>query len=488
MEPDAKMALTDPRTLSMVSVEMGDQGSRDDVQQHSEERPSSTLDIAPNTDLEDTNNASSSSHYGEGQHLTRVPSSVNGVSVGGKVTLSGLTMNLIAGGLGTGMFSLPSSMSGSSVFLGVGMTFMVVSLNAVTIMILVRAAEEHQVFDLGALMGLAGNALGRKLNFARMGTYTQGFINFMVWFVLVGSLVSYLIAMHDSAAFFLQDTWFTSSKLPLVTAAAGIVLGLCFLEQKHLSWTSTIALVVNVYLIIVLVGYFFDKLAHNSLPEDVCLFGVAKGAVSMLAILAQCVIIQMCVLPMYEELEDRSPKKFSKGLWTAFLALSVIFSVFAGTGYASFGPGVKGNVLDSFPPGAISAVAQVGVILVVAAIYPLMVIPMVAPIKNMELSESMSHRRGMLVTGAILIIVFISWVGALVIPNLFLVNLIDGAICVGTFTALAPGLVGLYLSNRDSLLWRLGMAALLLFGFTNMILGLVFSDAYVVELKERCAF
>mmetsp|Transcript_70912 Transcript_70912/g.203191 ORF Transcript_70912/g.203191 Transcript_70912/m.203191 type:complete len:445 (+) Transcript_70912:68-1402(+) len=417
---------------------------------------------------------------------TPLPSVINGVDCAPsvKVTRRQLTLNLIAGGLGTGMFSLPSSMSGCSVVLGVVMTFAVVALNALTIMILVRAADAHQVFDLGALLGLLpGRIAGRSV-----GRLMQAFMNIMVWVVLFGSLVSYLIVMHDSAQPFVKGTFLDDGRLPLVSFAALIVLGLCFLEQRHLSWTSSIALLVNMYLIIVLCILFFQKSSDQKLPDDVCLLGVGKGVVSMLAVLAQCVIIQMCVLPMYQELEDRSPQRFAVCLWTAFGSLALIFSLFATLGYLSFGPGVQGNVLQNVDSGVLSDIAQVGTILVVAAIYPLMVIPMVAPIRNMALPESLSHRRGLVVAGSIFVIVLISFVGALLIPDLLVVNVIDGALCVGTFTALAPGLAGLYLLDKHSLCWKGLMFLLFAFGFTNTVLGLVFSKPYAEELQANCAW
>merc|ERR1740121_2382761 len=101
----------------------------------------------------------------------------------------------------------------------------------------------------------------------------------------------------------------------------------------------------------------------------------------MLATLAQCMIIQMCVLPMYQELEDRSPERFRRALSIAFAALAFIFGLFACLGYAIFGPDVKPNVLLNLPSSPLADAAQLGVIAVVAAIYPIMLIPMVAPLR-----------------------------------------------------------------------------------------------------------
>jgi len=332
--------------------------------------------------------------------------------------------------------------------------------------------------------------LGRRL--PTLGAVMQAFMNIMVWVVLMGSLVSYLIVMHDSARPFVGNSFLANGRAPLVSLAAAVVLPLCFLDQRYLSGTSMVAFLVNVYLIGILCGLFIQKASNDELPQDVCFVGLGKGSVSMLAALAQCVIIQMCVLPMYEELEDKTPRKFNQALWTAFGTLAITFSGFATLGYLTFGSEditrTQGNVLINLPRNSFANAAQIGTIAVVAAIYPIMVIPMIAPIKNMRPADPTINRwRRCLIVGAIFLIVAISYVGALLIPDLRTVNVIDGALCVGAFTALGPGLVGLYLLDRPSRRWKFLMCVLLIFGLANAALGIVFNENYKDELASNCA-
>jgi len=227
----------------------------------------------------------------------------------------------------------------------------------------------------------------------------------------------------------------------------------------------------------------------------VCLLGLGRGSISMLATLAQCVIIQMCVLPMYEELEERSPAKFRRVLGLAFGTLTFVFGLFAALGYAVFGPGVQPNVLLDLPDSPFANAAQLGVIAVVAAIYPIMLIPMVAPIRNLSLEgvadagsvwSVLQRKRNLLVPMVIGGIILISFVGALYIESLGLVNVIGGSVSVGMFTALCPGLVGLRLLHRP--LNSFAMYGLLVFGLAMTILGLVFDDNYRHELDSHCAW
>lgn len=410
------------------------------------------------------------------------------------VTRLQLVVNLVAGGLGTGMLSLPWSMAGASVLPGLAMTVAVVLLNFWTIMILVDAAEARQVFDLGALLGqLPGRLLPGLLGAQApsLGKLMQAFTNIMVWVTMMGSLVSYLIVIHDSAKPFLADTSLTHSRGPLVSAGALLVLPLCFLDQRYLSFTSSAALLVNVYLISLLMGLFGQRLADHELPQETCLVGFGTGSVAMMATLAQCIIIQMCILPMYHKLEDRSPARFQGALLTAFGILISVFGLFASLGYLTFGSAVQSNVLNSLPHNVAAWVARLGMVAVVAAIYPIMVLPMVAPVENIKL-ESLVHVRKALVRAVTLAIVITSWIGALYIESLGFVNVIDGSICVGIFTALAPGLVGLFVlaegQSSSNQFKRRGVAILflLVFGFTTATLGLVYWDNYTEELKSKC--
>lgn len=417
--------------------------------------------------------------------LVPLPREICANPCGNKVTRRQLIMNLICGGLGTGMFSLPSSTAGSSLLPAFAMLAFMVFLNAWTIMILVEAAEQHQVFDIGALVGLMPQkALGGRL---RLGALAQAFVNAMVVVVCMISLISYLIVINDSVQTFGRSSTSTShGRVPIVTLAAIAMVPLCFLEQRYLSWSSAIALVVNIYILCVMFFLFGKVSLHNELPQDSCLLGAGRGIISMLAVLGQCFVVQMCVLPMYEELEDRSPRKFKQCLWTAFAVLAFIFGIFALLGYVTFGPSVQGNALQNLPGDATYAlIAQVGTILVVSALYPIMVIPMVAPVRNMAKGYS-ANRRKLLVAGVVLLIVLTSYVFAIVMSDLLVVNVIGGALCVGVFASFGPGLVGLYVLRKEGSSCKVLMVALIVFGILNAVAGVIFPHNYAEELTAHC--
>merc|ERR1711988_1884263 len=92
----------------------------------------------------------------------------------------------------------------------------------------------------------------------------------------------------------------------------------------------------------------------------------------------------MCVLPMYQELENRSPKKFDRIVAVGFSVLFIIFCGFSTLGYLYVGPGVHSNILQDLPNNIWANAAQLGTIIVVACVYPIMVYPMIAPLETVN--------------------------------------------------------------------------------------------------------
>lgn len=393
--------------------------------------------------------------------------------------------NVVVGGLGTGMFSLPWAMAGASIIPGVAVTLVVVAVNMWTIMILVEGAEIHQVFDLGGLL--------RKLP-GRLGVFMQIFTNAVVWVALMGSLFSYLISIHDCVRPLVHGT-FLDHRLPIIAAATLLVLPLCFLDQRYLSCTSLVALIMNAYLFAIICSLLWQKIVDHSLPAGSCSLGFASGGVTMISSMMQCIIIQMCVLPMYKELEDRSPRQFLWVLVVSFCSLGIFFCIFAVVGYVVFGPDVQPNIISALPRSAVADVARIGMVAVVAAVYPIMVIPMVAPVQNLSLEwfskgvvvdDIAVRRRKFLVSLTTVLIVAVSFLGGWWIDSLAVINVIDGAMCVGVFTALGPALTGLYLIEKKSLPWKLAMCSLLVVGVLMSVAGFYFNENHPSQLAENC--
>jgi len=273
-----------------------------------------------------------------------------------------------------------------------------------------------------------------------------------------------------------------------------------------LSSTSLVATLANVNLFALLSTLFVRHGSEDTLPSESCILGLAKGSVTMVSAMMQCIIIQMCVLPMYQVLENRSPQNFRRILSVAFTVLVGLFSGFSVLAYLIFGPTVESNVLLNLPRDMWSDVSQASVVFVVLAVYPLMLLPMLAPIRSLDITWFLSRkenaekltsdderllnvaiiRRRRAVNFVTVAVVAISCVGACYTESLGFINVVDGSLCVGVFTSLVPGLVGSFLLERHSKVWKTSMVALMCIGIVASIVGLAFTDNFQHALDLNC--
>jgi len=383
-----------------------------------------------------------------------------------KASARSVTVNLITGGFGIGMFSLPWSTAGTSLMLGVATIVLTVLVNFFTIVILIEGAEKYQAFDLGALLSYLPS---------RISKIAQAVTNIAVWCVLFLGQVGYINIMSDALMSVSDGTPLYNTELTKVLASL-LVLPLCFFDQRYLSFTSTLAVIVNIYIFLVMA-------AQPKNPDGMCFVGIGTGFVSMISVMMQSVVVQMCVLPMYQELEDRSPQKFRRVLTHSFGTLTLIFSAFAVVGYVTYGSGVKGNILDSLPTTAWGKAGKVGAGLSVAGVYPIFEQAMVAPVWNLQ-----SSNRRVLYVLASLTTMFLILLAALRFDDISSINVYSGALVTIAFVALVPGVVGLFLLDRSSRRWRASMYTLLIGGITAGTLGMWFTDNYSQELADHCAW
>lgn len=370
----------------------------------------------------------------------------------GTATGAQLMLNIVVCGLGTGLFTLPWSVAGASCFLGVAIVAFVLALNAWTIFLLVEAAEAYQAFDIGSLLSHLPGQLGHTL---------PRVVNFTIWVGGFFCLVSYVIVIADCAAPFAQlGPW------RLKTLASLLVLPLCFLDQRWLSMTSSMSVGA-----VAVVFWLLLQLSHDTEAfPSLCLAGVSWGTVSMFASMMQTVILQMCVLPMYGEMKDRSPGSFERVVFWSFLILFKICACFAVLGYMIFGPDVKSNVLLSLPASLSGKMARLCAGASVMGVYPLILKSMIATF----------HSPGAIVAAVLLTSLCLSDLGKL--------NIVNGAVSTGVFVAVVPFMVGLHLLERvqQSIALRLGLFLLLIFGVLGSLFALLLDDNYERELSAAC--
>lgn len=386
----------------------------------------------------------------------------------GKATGPQLTLNLVVCGLGTGIFTLPWSTEGASCTVGVLIVAGVLALNAWTIFILIEAAEVHQAFDIGSLLSSLPGALGRV---------APPVVNAVIWIGGFFCLVSYVIVIADCAG---PMAGVAAWKLKALTSV--LVLPLCFLDQRLLSFTSTFS-VLAVILVFALMTSVFMQDHEASLP--ICMAGLSWGSVSMFASMMQTVVLQMCVLPMYGEMRNRSPGAFAKVVYWGFAVLFIVCASFALLGYFTFGSAVKSNVLLSLPTSRAGNLARLCAGASVVGVYPIILKPMIATLYRP--GEGHDGLTTHWATGSVVAGVMMA---SLVLSDLGKLNIFNGAVSMGVFVAIVPFLVGCNLLQRfqQAESAKLALYVLLVLGLIGSLLALILDDNYAKELASVCAW
>lgn len=399
-----------------------------------------------------------------------------------KASLFSISANLVMSGLGAGILSLPWAMAGASIIPSVLTIMLVMALNAGTIMILVLAAERHQVFDLGSLLAHLPSPFGPAL---------QWLNNSLTWFSVFLTLVGYIVVMADSTEPFVvealglplhgpADTFWTV-RAPILAACCLVVLPICFVDQQRLAVSSVVGICVTVYLFVVVALLY----AKWGVADECCMASALhEGTLTMFSTLMQCVIIQMCILPMYEELENRSPRRFGVAVVSAFGFLAVLFAAFSAVAYTVFGPTVSSNVMFELPHDGLGSAARIGMTLVMLAVFPIMMVSMVAPIRHWEATTGRTQGYVSIIVSVLIVVA--SAVAAAFVSKLGSLNAMNGSLQVSCFIGLAPGVAGLYLLESKGWLWNLCMYVLIILSATVSLVGLVYTDNAVDQINNDC--
>lgn len=440
-----------------------------------------------------------------------------------------MTINLVNATLGSGILSLPWAMAGASIVVGVCLTVLVLVLNGLTNMILVVAAERTQAFDLGNLMGKLPGRWSRPV---------RSFVDVSIWLSVGLGLIGYFIVVADASLPVLPILGIPSwcGRTFSISIAALVVLPLTFMDLNRLAISSSISVAANVYLL-GLVAYLFLQNRDRQAEAPSCLMGTGPGSITMCSALMQAIIFQMCTLPMYETLEDRSPGRFAACLTVSFCFVSIVFVVLSCMAVTMFGLNASSNILQDLPNDLAGNVARFTMGIAVLGVYPIYLQSMVAPLRHTEERAARRHqvltlpspahspssgydspwsnpssmgelqdssRSSAVIRGfgqlrvkllglkmntpakpselATLLIIVTTAMGGWGIGDLGVCNIVGGASQVSCFVGWAPGLAGIFLMGWHGRMWQALMAFLILFATVMSGIGFVYRDNFVETL------
>ncbi|WWD06078.1 hypothetical protein V865_004163 [Kwoniella europaea PYCC6329] len=155
-----------------------------------------------------------------------------------------------------------------------------------------------------------------------------------------------------------------------------VVIPLSFLRTLDaLRFTSQIALLTVVYLVLVVVGWFAVKGVSPNHGE-VVLARFGRNTLSNFPVQVFAYTCSQNLFPIYNELKNKNQKKMNTVIVASMGSAAAVYEVIGIMGYLTFGSKVGSNVIAMYPPTSlIIAIGRLGIVLLVGLSYPLQVLP-----------------------------------------------------------------------------------------------------------------
>nr|XP_018266396.1 vacuolar amino acid transporter 5 [Kwoniella dejecticola CBS 10117]OBR88554.1 vacuolar amino acid transporter 5 [Kwoniella dejecticola CBS 10117] len=155
-----------------------------------------------------------------------------------------------------------------------------------------------------------------------------------------------------------------------------VVIPLSFLKTLDaLRFTSQIALLTVVYLVLVVVGWFAVK-GSSPTHGEIVLGRFGKNTLSSFPVQVFAYTCSQNLFPIYNELKNKNQKKMNTVIVASMGSAAAVYEVIGVIGYLTFGSKVGSNIIAMYPPTSlIIAIGRLGIVLLVGLSYPLQVLP-----------------------------------------------------------------------------------------------------------------
>lgn len=288
-------------------------------------------------------------------------------------------LNLTKTIIGSGMLAVPFAFKQDGMFIGIVLTILSFIMTSIGlyffilvsdfISIIKRNNKEQLSFDSICKFTFGLNHYKKNTLIFNLPMFLQCFGVCLSYLVLIGDIFHTLIPRFDNYVYIM---------LSLI-----IVVPLCFLPRlDNLKYSSMIGLGFICYLALFII---FEIFVDSTLPiwnKDTVKYGISwfkissiKECLSSFSILIFAFTASMNILPIYNELKDRSLRNVRKVIVTS-VGLSCVLFVLLGTiGYLSFGKytDIKGNILLNYNKKFVTNACLSFVVLVS---FPLMFYPL----------------------------------------------------------------------------------------------------------------
>ncbi|XP_061770001.1 sodium-coupled neutral amino acid symporter 2 [Nerophis ophidion] len=428
---------------------------------------------------------------------------------------------------GMSVFNLGNAIMGSGIL---GLSYAMANTGIALFVILLVAVAIFSLYSVHLLLKTAsegGALVYEQLGYKAFGLPGKLAASCSITMQNIGAMSSYLYIVKYELPIVIKafagnnEEWYTNGDYLVLLVSFVIILPLSlFRNLGYLGYTSGFSLLCMVFfLIVVIIKKFqipcplpedvhagnetFSKLLNATVSpnnasavdySDACTpkyFVVNSQTVYAVPILTFAFVCHPAILPMYEELKDRSRRKMQRVANVSFLAMFIMYLLAALFGYLTFNVHVEPELLHTY-----SMVYKFDVLLLVVRLAVLMAVTLTVPVVLFPIRTSINQ---LLCTSSafswirhtIITVVLLASTNALVIfvPTIRDIFGFIGASAAAMLIFILPSAFYIKLVKKESMksVQKIGATAFLLLGFLVMVgsMSLIILDLTHNASKEQ---
>uniref|UniRef100_A0A4W5MEK6 Sodium-coupled neutral amino acid symporter 2 n=1 Tax=Hucho hucho TaxID=62062 RepID=A0A4W5MEK6_9TELE len=291
---------------------------------------------------------------------------------------------------GMSVFNLGNAIMGSGIL---GLAYAMANTGIALFVILLVAVSIFSLYSVHLLLKTAnegGSLVYEQLGYKAFGMPGKLAASISITMQNIGAMSSYLYIVKYELPIVIQafvgannGEWYANGDYLVILVSVVIILPLSLLRNLgYLGYTSGFSLLCMVFFLIVTVS----KILNNT---DVCTpkyFVFNSQTVYAFPILTFAFVCHPAVLPMYEELKDRSRKKMQRVANVSFLSMFIMYLLAALFGYLTFNVHVESELLHTY-----SKVYKSDVILLIVRLAVLTAVTLTVPVVLFPIRTSINQ-------------------------------------------------------------------------------------------------
>ncbi|XP_063356935.1 sodium-coupled neutral amino acid symporter 2 [Pelmatolapia mariae] len=320
---------------------------------------------------------------------------------------------------GMSVFNLGNAIMGSGIL---GLSFAMANTGIALFVILLASVAIFSLYSVHLLLKTAnegGALVYEQLGYKAFGTPGKLAASLSITMQNIGAMSSYLYIVKYELPTVIKaftgandEQWYVNGDYLVLLVSVAIILPLSLLKNLgYLGYTSGLSLLCMVFFLIVVIIKKFqipcplpdihdDNSTHllnishslhsdNTSDEDTCkpkYFIVNSQTVYAVPIITFAFVCHPAILPMYDELKDRSRRKMQNVANVSFLAMFIMYLLAALFGYLTFNQHVGDELLHTY-----TRVYKFDVLLLIVRLAVLTAVTLTVPVVLFPIRTTVNH-------------------------------------------------------------------------------------------------